>query len=345
MGFFGAGRATVGLDIGSGFVKLAEVGHGGDRPELRRVAVVPTPAGAIVDGEIADPGLVARAVRQLVEEAGPGTRDVVAALGGHNVFIKKLQLPRMRAREAREVVRREAERHVPFEIGGVQLDYQMLDPRGEGPHMDVLLVAAKRQRVEERITLLQDAGIGAVLLDVESLAICNAFAHNYPSASQGLVAVVDCGHETTGINVLKDGIPIATNDHHFGLGQSAGSVGGDHALWVEQAKDMTQGRPESPMPDQVLEEAARQIASGLERVSAMLRTRQPGIGIGGVYLGGGGACMPELAATVGRLTKVETRVANPFELVAVRTDTTTQALLARSAPLFLLTLGLALRTA
>ncbi|MYG80410.1 MAG: type IV pilus assembly protein PilM [Gemmatimonadetes bacterium] len=344
MGLFGAGRTTVGLDIGSGFVKLAEVGHGGDRPELRQVAAVPTPAGAIVDGEITNPGLVADAVRQLVEEAGLGMRDVVAALGGHHVFIKRLRLPRSKAREARDAVRREAERHVPFDIAGVQLDFQMLDPRGDGPHMEVLLVAAKRRRVEERITLLQDAGIGSVLLDVEALALCNAFAHNYPSTSQGLVAVVDCGHETTGINVLQDGIPIAANDHHFGLGQLTESMVGDRALPAEHAKDVAEGRLEPSLPNPVLEEAAGQIASGLERAGAMLRTRFPGIGMGRVYLGGGGACVPELAATVGRRIKVETRVAHPFEKVAVRTDPAAQALLARSAPLFLLTVGLALRT-
>lgn len=345
MGLFRARRTTVGLDIGSGFVKLAEVGHGGDRPEVRRLAARPTPAGAIVDGEIVNPGLVAGAVRQLVEGAGPGVRDVVAALGGHHVFIKKVRLPRSSGREARDSVRREAERHVPFDIGGVRLDYQILDDAGDGPHMDVLLVAAKRQRVEERVTLLQDAGIGAVLLDVEALALCNAFAHNYPAASEGFVAVVDCGNGTTSINVLQNGVPVVANEHHFGLARLPETLVRDQGLSMEEATDVVRSGRQSPALDQGLEEAARQVASGIERVSAMLRARRPGFGMGRVYLGGGGACIPALAAAVGRRIKVETRVANPFELVAVRTDVDGQALLAQAAPMFLLTIGLALRTA
>ena len=345
MGLFRARRTTVGLDIGSGFLKLAEVGHGGDRPEVRRLAARPTPEGAIVDGEIVKPGLVAGAVRQLVERAGPGVRDVVAALGGHHVFIKKVRLPRSRGREVRDSVRREAERHVPFDIGGVRLDFQVLDHGSESPHMDVLLVAAKRQRVEERVTLLQDAGIGAVLLDVEALALCNAFAHNYPAASEGLVAVVDCGHGTTSINVLQNGVPVVANEHHFGLGSLTETLTRDQGLSMEEATDAIQGGEHSPLLDQALEDAARQVASGIERASAVLRARRPGIGMGRVYLGGGGACMPALAAAVGRRIKVETRVANPFESVAVRTDAAGQPLLAQAGPMFLLTVGLALRTA
>lgn len=345
MGLFGARRATVGLDIGSGFVKLAEVGHGGDRPEVRKVAARPTPSGAIVEGQVVKPRLVADAIRQLVGEAGVGMRDVVAALGAHDVFIKKLQLARATGRDARDAIRREAERHVPFDLGGVQLDFQMLGNRGEDPHMDVLLVAAKRQRVEERISLLQDAGIGAVLLDVEALALCNAFTHNYPASSQGLVAVVDCGHDATSINVLQDGVPVMASDHHFGVGRLVDSLVQDHGLSVEQATDVVQGRREQSGLTQVLEEAVGLLAEGLERVSALLRTRHPGIGMGRIFLSGGGACMPALAPSLGRRVKVETRVANPFESVAVRTDAAGQALLARATPLFFLTLGLALRTA
>lgn len=116
MALFGRGRIVAGLDIGSGYVKLALVDHGGDRPEVCGLAVRPTPKGAVVDGEVIEAGRVAGAVRELMDESGMRSRNIVAALGGHDVFIKKVRLPRMKEREAGRAVRQEAERHVPFDL-------------------------------------------------------------------------------------------------------------------------------------------------------------------------------------------------------------------------------------
>ena len=66
MGLFGK-KTSVGLDIGSGFVKLVEVDHSGDQPEVSRVAIEPLLPDAIVEGEVMDPGLVADTIRNLFE--------------------------------------------------------------------------------------------------------------------------------------------------------------------------------------------------------------------------------------------------------------------------------------
>ena len=116
----------MGLDIGSGFVKIAEVDHGGDRPELSRAAMRPIPRGAVVDGEVVEPLRVVDAVREVLDDAGVESAEVVAALGGHDVFIKKVEMARMKRSDARRAIREEAARHVPFDIESVQLDFQIL---------------------------------------------------------------------------------------------------------------------------------------------------------------------------------------------------------------------------
>ena len=345
MGLFGPKRTTVGLDIGTGLVKLAEVGHGGDRPELRRLEVRPMPTGAVVNGEVREPGLAVDCVRELFEEAGVATREVVTALGGHDVFIKRLQVPRVDRAEAGPVVRREAERHVPFDISGMQLDFQILAPQGDDPHMEVLFVAARRRRVEERVTLLAEAGVGAVLVDVEAFALCNAFSHNYPSAGEDLVALVDCGHDATTINVFHNGAPVLVRDHHFGLRGLAESLARNQGVSLEQATEAVGGRRSLPGLDEALDEAAGAVAGGVERAAAFLRARHPGMGLGRVFVCGGGACLPAMVRSLGRRMKTETRAANPFEMVAVRSGAPGSVALSETAPLFLLTLGLALRTA
>src|SRR3970282_257858 len=140
MALFGRKRSSIGLDIGSGFVKVVEVDHSGDQPEVSRVAMRPLLPDAIVEGEIMDYGLVSDTVRGLFQEMGMKSADVVTAIGGHDVIIKKIQMDRMKESDAREVIRWEAQQHVPFDIKSVELDFQILDPEGEGLQMQVLLV-------------------------------------------------------------------------------------------------------------------------------------------------------------------------------------------------------------
>ena len=152
MGLLGRKKESVGLDIGSGFVKLVVVDHSGDQPEVAKVAMRPLVADAIVEGEVMDPGLVADTISGLFQEVGLKGADVVTAVGGHDVIIKKIEMDRMKESDAREVIRWEAEQHVPFDIKSVELDFQILNPLDEGLQMEVLLVAAKRELIDNKVS-------------------------------------------------------------------------------------------------------------------------------------------------------------------------------------------------
>ncbi len=112
------------------------------------MAVAPLLADAIVEGEVMDPGIVADAIKSALAAAGVKTTSVVTAVGGRDVIIKKIQIERVKEQQARELMRREAEQHVPFDMETVELDFQILDPDGDGPEMSVLMVAAKRELIE-----------------------------------------------------------------------------------------------------------------------------------------------------------------------------------------------------
>src|SRR5258705_306455 len=160
-GLFGGKKTSVGLDIGSGIIKLVVIDHGGSEAELTKVATTEVAADAIVEGELMDPGLVSEAIRGLFEAAGVKRKSVVTAVGGRDVIVKKIQMDRMKEADAREVIRWEAEQHVPFDMANVELDFQILDPDADGLQMNVLLVAAKRELVESRVGLLTEAGLRA----------------------------------------------------------------------------------------------------------------------------------------------------------------------------------------
>ena len=345
MALFGRNRTSVGLDIGSGFVKLVEVSHAGDQPEVTRVAMRPLLPDTIVEGEIMDYALVSDTVSGLFQELGLKNADVVTGIGGHDVIIKKIEMDRMKESDAREVIRWEAEQHVPFDIKSVELDFQILDPNGEGLRMEVLLVAAKRELVDNKVALLAEAGLNPTVIDVDAFALHNAFETNYPEAMEGIVALVNVGHEVTNVNILENGVPILTRDIPFGSRRVREDLQRERGLTAEQAEDAVQGREDVDGMHTLVETAADEVAVGIERAAAFLMTRSAGDELGRIYLSGGGARIPGMTDALGARMGVETSLVNPFERVPVSPEASPDFSLEDAAPMLLLPLGLALRKA
>jgi len=343
MALFGRKKTSIGLDIGSGFVKVVEVDHSGAQPEVSRVAMRPLLPDAIVEGEIMDYGLVSDTVRGLFQEMGMKSADVVTAIGGHDVIIKKIQMDRMKESDAREVIRWEAEQHVPFDIKSVELDFQILNPHDEGLQMEVLLVAAKRELVDNKVGLLQDAGINPIVIDVDAFALHNAFEHNYPESGQGIIALVNVGHETTNVNINENGVPILTRDIPFGSRRIREDLQRERGLTAEQAEDVVQARETVDDLERFVDASADEIAVGIERASAFLMTREDGETLGKIFLSGGGARVPGMVESLAKRMNVETRLVNPFERVPVRPGAAGEVSIEEAAPMLLLPLGLALR--
>src|SRR5947207_4742475 len=142
-------KSIVGLDIGSSAVKAVELRSNGKGFKVGAVAVEPVPPDSIVDGAIIDGGAVSAAIRRIFDRKTFKTKDVAASLSGNAVIVKKISLPVMTEAELAESIYWEAEQYIPFDIQDVNLDYQILDPGngGEGGTMDVLLVAAKKEKI------------------------------------------------------------------------------------------------------------------------------------------------------------------------------------------------------
>jgi type IV pilus assembly protein PilM len=343
MAFFGRSRISAGLDIGSGFVKLVVVDHSKGEPEIIQVATSPLVPDAIVEGEIMDPALVSATVRSLVESSGLKRKDVVAAVGGHDVIIKRIQMDRMSQNDAREVIRWEAEQHVPFDMENVQLDFQILDPQGTSVQMNVLLVAAKRELIENRLSLLSEAGLTPSMIDVDAFALHNAFEFSHPDVRGGLVALVNVGHETTNVNLLEDGAPILVRDIPFGTRRLREALQRERGLTADQADALLLGRTNGSDLKSLVADRVDELAVGIERAAAFIVAQSGGEGIGRVFLSGGGARIPGMAEALGDRLGVRTEVVNPLSRLAVRPEVMASTPLDELAPMLMLPLGLALR--
>ena len=346
MALFGRKKSTIGLDVGSGLIKVAVIDHSRGEPELARVVVRPLLADAIVEGEVMDPGIVTDAIRMALLEAGLKTKDVVTAVGGRDVIIKKIQIERVKEQQARELMRWEAEQHVPFDMESVELDFQILDPAGSGMDMSVLLVAAKRDLIESKIQLLAEAGVDTSIVDVDAFALHNAFEVNHPDAMDGVVGLINIGHEVTNINILDDGVPILTRDITVGTRRFREDLQRERGLGAEEAEAMLQGFDRSPHLDAVIESRGEEIAVGMERAAAFLASSsRSGSQMRAVYLSGGGARVPGLAEALGRRLRLPVQLANPLANLRVRQGALEGLVTDEIAPLLMLPIGLALRKA
>ncbi len=347
MVLLGRRKPTVGLDIGSGLIKAVVIDHSKGEPELVKVGIVPLSTDAIVEGEVMDPGIVADAVRECMAMAEVKTKEVVTAVGGRDVIVKKIQAERVPEREAREVMRWEAQQHVPFEdMDAVELDFQILDPYDDGnSQMSVLLVAAKRDLVEAKLRLLSDAGLSPSIVDVDAFALHNAFELNYPDAMNGIVALVNIGHEVTNINVLDDGIPVLTRDIAVGTRRLREDLQRERGLTAEDASALITGYDRSPHVDAVLDARVEELAVGVERaVAFLLSTAKAGTMLRSVYTCGGGARTPGLNDVFGRRMRVPVEQANPLANLQMRSGALDALVVDEVAPLLMLPVGLALRS-
>lgn len=346
MALFSRKKTTVALDIGSGLIKLVAVSHGAGDPVLTKVAYTSVVDDAIVEGEVMDPGIVADAIKGLMASAGIKAKQVVIAVGGRDVIIKKIAMDRMKEAEAREVIRWEAEQHVPFDMENVELDFQILDPAGEGLQMTVLLVAAKRELVDNKVALLAEAGLTPSVIDVDAFALHNAFEVNYPDAMKGVVGLVNIGHEMTNINILEDGIPVLTRDLPVGTRRLREDIQRERGLSAEEADQLLQGFERSEVLDPFLETRGEELAVGIERAAAFLQSasRSAG-GISRLWLTGGGGRIPGLNKVLADRLRLPVELASPLERLSVAEGVFDTMNIDEVSPLLMLPIGLALRTA
>ncbi|MBA3639740.1 MAG: type IV pilus assembly protein PilM [Acidobacteria bacterium] len=207
----------VGLDIGSSAVKAVELKPAGRGYRVTAYGSEPLPPDSIVDGAIIDGAAVADAIRRLFDARGIKTKDVAASLSGNAVIVKKITLPTMTEAELAESIYWEAEQYIPFDIQDVNLDYQVLEGGATGNGtMEVLLVAAKKEKIADYTGVIAQAGRTAVVIDVDAFALQNAYEVNYGMEPGAVVVLLNAGASATNINILNGEQSVFTRDVSIG---------------------------------------------------------------------------------------------------------------------------------
>src|SRR5881394_887707 len=208
------GKLALGLDIGSSSVKLVQLKEAKRGYILDAFGVAPLPPEAIVDGALMNSTAIVEAIRGLVAQYKLKNREVAIGVSGHSVIIKKISMPRMTQEELEESIQWEAEQYIPFDVKDVNIDTQILNPDANDAtgQMDVLLVAAKKDMINDYTTVVSEAGLYPVVVDVDAFAVQNMFYVNYDIPERETVVLINAGASVVNINIIAGGMTVFTRD-------------------------------------------------------------------------------------------------------------------------------------
>jgi type IV pilus assembly protein PilM len=269
---------------------------------------------------------------------------VTAALSGH-VIVKRLSLPTMSRAELAEAIPWEAEQYIPFDLNEVQLDYQVLDGVGDAARstIDVLLVAAKKERVEDRVALIAQAGRQASVLDVEAFALVNAYQMNYPERTDPLTALIHIGHASTIACLLERGQLAFTRDISIGGRVYADALQRELGLDAAAAERLQRGQvPPEVTREQVaalLRETSTQLVLEIRKTIDFYRATAPIENLGRIVLSGGAWGAEGLVDLLGAEFGAQIDVFEPFRRVTRRKKATAEL----PGPAYAVAVGLAMR--
>jgi len=340
----------VGLDIGSSSVKVVQIKETAKDVQLLNFGLEPIPPQSIVDGAIMNQGAVVDAIRNVFGRLRIREKRVALGVGGHSVIIKKIAVPQMTKGELEEQIKWEAEHHVPFDPHDVQIDYQVLDEENAQGQMDLLLVAAKNELLNDYAAVVRDAQLKPVVVDLSAFAVQNAYERNYGFQDGQTVALINIGASISTINIVVGGVTTFTREVTIGGNAYTEEIQKQLAVGYEEAEAYKVGAI-SPMSgevvpgevDRVLAQVSDLVAGEFQRSLDFFLATTSGADISKIYISGGSAQVSSLMRAVENKSHLETDVINPFFNVKIDETRFDMPYLRAHSPLATVAFGLALR--
>jgi type IV pilus assembly protein PilM len=345
--FFAKKKDLIGIDIGSDSIKLIKLKGPKGSYEIEYVGIAPLPSEAIVDNTLMNTSAVVDGLKSLFE--GLGIQNIKAAassVSGNSVIIRKIALSAMSAEALEEEIQWEAEQYIPFDINDVNIDFQMLEPDENDPsRMFVLLVASKKDIVNDYQSVFIEAGLKLVLVDVDVFAVQNAFEMNYDFEPEEVYALVNIGANMMNLNVVRNGASLFVRDVQMGGEIFTEELQKKLGVSSEDAEKMKVSANASS-PAEVLDVLSRvneTLSMEIRRSLDFYNSNALEGRITKVFLAGGGCKTFNLLEAIGSRLSLPVEIINPFSRIKVDEKKFEKEFLEEIAPLMTIAVGLAAR--
>lgn len=345
---FGSKKDIVGIDIGASAVKLIQLHEGKAGFQLLRLDREPLPPEAVVDSSIMDSSAVVMAIRDLIARNNIKSADIATSVSGHSVIIRKISLALMTEDELENSIQWEAEQYIPFEMSEVFLDYYILgpDPNDQG-QMEVILVAAKKDFVDEYVAAFKESGLNPVIVDVDCFAIENIYCSVYADEPANVVALVDMGASGIQVNVIKNSVSVFTREIQLGGNSYNEELQKRFGINSDDAESLKLGLDSLSIDSDSVQEAlqgvtdnlVQEIRRSLDFFSATFADER----VEKVYITGGVSLTPNIISSLSEGLDVVVEVLDPFSRMTVSEKDFDLDFVKSVAPFFSVAAGLATR--
>ncbi|HVT04307.1 MAG TPA: type IV pilus assembly protein PilM [Thermoanaerobaculia bacterium] len=345
--FFSKSKSLVGLDIGSSAIKLVELKEKkAGSYQLVKIGLEPLSPEAIVDGSIMDSSMVVETIQRLNAAQGVKNSNYATSLSGHSVIIKKISLPAMSPEELAESIQWEAEQYIPFDINDVSLDYVPL-PSTAGENLDVILVAVKKEKINDYTSVISQAGKTAALVDVDAFALQNAYEVSYPIEEGRVLALVNIGASVTNVNVLSGATSLFWRDITFGGNQYTDAIQRELNLSFAQAESLKRGEAVGdysiqqviPILNSVSEDFSGELRKTLDFFTATSGAER----VDEIVLSGGGSGVLNLDSILRDKFGIGVEIMNPLKNITFNESDFNPEWISEVAPSMAIAVGLAIR--
>lgn len=342
-------KPVIGLDISSTSVKLLELSRQGERYRVESYAVRALPPNAVSEKNIADVEVVADVIKKVVQQAKCKTQFAAVAVAGSAVITKLIEMPAGLSDDAMETqISLEADQYIPYPLEEVAIDFEVQGPSPRSPdQVEVLLAACRRENVDLRTAVLEQAGLTPKVVDVEAYTMERAFSlvsRQLEDDSDQVVAIVDIGATMTTLSVLLEGKTIYTREQLFGGKQLTEEIQRRYGLSAEEAglAKKQGGLPDDYETD-VLQQFKESVVQQVTRSLQFFFSSSQYNDVDHIVLAGGVAAMDGLADLIEEKLGTQTSIANPFASMSVSPRVNAVAL-AADAPSLMIATGLAMRS-
>ncbi len=337
-----------GVDIGSHAVKVCQLQKTGKGYSLLALGSAALPPGSVEDGVLQDPEEVGQIVAALFKNLKIKNNRVGISISGYSVIVKKINLEVMSEEELHEYITSEAEQYIPFDIDDVYLDFEDLHTAAdEDDRTDVMLVAAKKDVIDDYLEMLQEQKLKPVLVDVDGFALENI----WETTSQQLenVALVDIGASKMNINIIADGASVLARDIVVGSDQLTEQIASSLGVEYEEAEKIKLGLVPVEENREELEEIFTQTCTQwvleIKKAIDLYVANNPDQPLQRLVLSGGGSKVAGLKDFIASETGLEVISFNPFQDMKVNEKKIDRAYLNAIAPEMAIAAGLAIRPA
>lgn len=339
-------REIVGIDIGSSSVKLVQLSEQKGTYSLKNAGILPLPSDAIVDNSLMDTTSIVETIRDLVKSLGTKVVDASCSISGNSVIIRKISLPSMTPEELEDQIAWEAEQYIPFDINDVNLDFEILDTDlSASGKMTVLLVASKKEIIDEYVSVFNEAGLKLVVVDVDSFAVQNIYELNYTPADNEVVALINIGASIMNLNVVKGGVSLFTRDVQMGGNLYTEEIQRQFAVSSQDAEHIkiTSDYPDRARLTEILSRVNDTISLEIHRSLDFYNSTAEDQKIGKVYLSGGCAKVSRLSEVVSQRLGMPVELLNPLQKIVCNEKDFDLEYLQEISPFIAVAAGLAMR--